>query len=81
MNNYNGWFNFTNGNLIQRIEYDAQQQAIYIGWAAPGASESSAKWRITQNTWTSNLFVSSGFPGGSPAFNFVWANRASYSYS
>jgi len=81
MNNFNGWFNFSQGNLIQRIEYDGNQQAIYIGWAAPGSSESDLKWRIVQNTWTGGLFTSSAFPNGSPAFAHSWTARAGYTYT
>jgi|HubBroStandDraft_6_1064221.scaffolds.fasta_scaffold467208_2 hypothetical protein len=83
-------FNFSQGNLIQRIQYDANNNAIYIGWAQPGTLATDAAWRIVQNTYTSPngtpVFTVSGFPGdanGNPscAFAFVWNNAATYSYS
>ena len=83
-------FVFNQGNLIQRIDYDANNNAIYIGFAQPGTLTTDPYWRIVQNTYTSPngtpVFTSSGFPGdanGSPscAFSFQWSARASYTYS
>ncbi len=77
-----GYFNYSQGNYIQRIDYDANSNAIYLGWAQAGTSTSAATWRIVQNTYDgSNRFTGSGFPNGSPSFTFVWDNRASLSYS
>lgn len=82
-------FDYSQGNLIQRIDYDANNNAIYIGWAQPGTATSVAGWRIVQNTYTSPngtpVFTNSGFPqiSGQPsgAFSFIWDNRASLTYS
>jgi len=79
-------FDIAQGNYIQRIAYDASGNAIYQGWAQPGAATSAAAWRIVQNTYDgSNRYTSNGFPqiSGtlSVAFSFVWDNRASYIYS
>jgi len=69
-------------NLIQRVDYDANSNAIYLGWSQAGVATSEAKWRIIQNTYDgSNRFTGSGFPNGSPSFTFIWDNRASLSYS
>lgn len=77
-----GYFDQGGSNYIQRIDYDASSNAIYIGWAQAGTATSLAKWRIVQNTYDgSNRFTGSGFPGGSPSFSFIWDNRASLSYS
>lgn len=77
-----GYFNFSQGNYIQRIDYDASSNAIYLGWAQPGTATSDQTWRIVQNTYDgSNRFTGSGFPTGSPAFAFSWDNRVSYAYS
>lgn len=78
-----GYFNYSQGNYIQRIDYDSNSNAIYLGWAQPGTATSETKWRIVQNMYDgSNRFTGSGFPGGSPAFGFSWDARAtSYSYS
>lgn len=83
-------FNFSQGNLIQRIQYDVNNNPIYIGYAAPGTLNTDPYWRIIQNTYTSPngtpVFTSSGFPSdasGNPscAFVFIWNNAATYSYS
>ncbi len=77
-----GYFNFSQGNFITRVDYDANSNAIYLGWAQPGTATSEAKWRIVQNTYdASNRLTGSGFPGGSPAFGSIWDNRVSLSYS
>jgi len=69
-------------NFIQRIDYDINSNAIYLGWAQAGSATSDSTWRIIQNTYDgSNRFTGSGFPSGSCAFNFVWDNRTTYSYS
>jgi hypothetical protein len=81
MNNYNSWFNYAQGNFIQRVAYDANSNAEYIGWAAPGTATSDSKWRIIKNTYdVSNRFTGSGFPSGSPAFTYVWDSRAGYTF-
>lgn len=77
-----GYFNFSQGNYIQRIDYDTNSNAIYLGWAQPGTATSESKWRIVQNTYDgSNRFTGSAFPTASPSFSFIWDNRASLSYS
>lgn len=87
----NVWnFAYSQGNFIQRIDYDANNNAIYLGWAQPGTLTTDSNWRIVQNTYTSPngtpVFTSSGFPGdanGNPScgFAFQWSNRANYVYS
>lgn len=81
MNNFNGWFNYTQANFILRIDYDVSNNPIYLGWAAPGSSESATVWRIARNTFTGSNMMARNFPSGSPAFGYSWTNRASYSYS
>lgn len=72
-------------NYIQRIDYDVNNNAIYLGWAQAGTANSDARWRIIQNTYSLSagayVFTASAFPSGSPSFTFVWDNRASYAYS
>lgn len=82
-------FDSAHENLIQRIDYDANDNAIYIGYAQAGTAASAAGWRLIQNTYTTvnatPVFTSSGFPqlSGQPsgAFSFIWDNRATYTYS
>ena len=73
-----GYFNYSQGNYIQRVDYDANGNAIYLGWATPGTLSSEPKWRIVQNTYDgSGRFIQSGFALSSPAFIHIWDNRAS----
>lgn len=79
-------FDFSQGNLIQRVAWDSNGNAIYMGWAQAGTSESASEWRIVQNTYdASNQFTGSGFPnvGNHPsvAFSFKWSDRTTYTYS
>lgn len=80
------YFDQGGANYIQRIDYDANYNAIYLGWAQAGTATSEAKWRIVKNTYVtgsdaSDHFTASGFPGGSPSFTFIWDNRTGYSFS
>ncbi len=59
-------------------EVDAN--TIYIGRAAPGASPSSAVWQITKIVF-SGAFTDELLAGGSEAFNQIWNDRTSLSYS
>jgi hypothetical protein len=80
-------FDYSQLNLIQRTDYDANSNAIYEAWAQPGSATSSSVWRIVKNTYDgSNRFTASGFPqdaNGNPscAFGFIWDNRTTYTYS
>lgn len=77
-----GYFDQGGLNYIQRIDYDANSNAIYLGWAQAGTSNSDARWRIIQNTYDGSMrFSASGFPNGSPSFSFVWDDRASLVYA
>lgn len=82
-----GVFQFSQGNYIVRIDYDASGNAIYQGWAQPGTATSALFWRLVKNTYDgSDRFTASGFPqdvNGNPScgFAFAWDSRTSYSYS
>lgn len=78
----NGYFNYSQGNFIVRQDYDGNNNAIYIGWATPGTATSDTGWRILQQNFNgSGLMTGTAFPGGSPAFAFIWDQRSSYSFS
>lgn len=80
-------FNLTQGNLIIRVDYDTNSNAIYQGWAQPGTLASDSTWRLVKNTYdASSRLTTNGFPGdanGSPscAFSFIWNNRTTYTYT
>lgn len=83
MPNNGPWqFDSSQGNLIVKIDYDVNSNAIYQGWAAPGTATSDTGWRIVKNTYDgSNRFTGSTFPSAAPSFGFIWDNRTTYSYS
>lgn len=58
---------------------DANSPTLYLGEAAPGSAETDPVWRIQRIDTTG--IVSFKWAGGSSAFNQVWANRTSLTYS
>jgi hypothetical protein len=77
-----GYFDYSQGNFVIRQDYDGNNNAIYIGWAQPGTLTSDSRWRIMQQNFNGNgLMTGTAFPNGSPAFAWVWDNRAIYSFS
>lgn len=76
------WIFATGGDNLQQIfEYDATPLLIYQGWAQPGQATSATGWRIRKLTYSGTNLTNIQFALGSPAFAFIWDNRASYSYS
>ncbi len=58
---------------------------VYKGLARPGTSTAAAKWQIAKLTYSGANLVSVTWPldsGNAPSsdFEFVWDNRASYTY-
>lgn len=69
-------------NLQQIFEYDVNGNMIYQGWSQPGQATSAQTWRLRKLTYNgSNQLTNIQWPSGSPAFNFIWASRTSYTYS
>lgn len=57
-------------------------QAEYIGLALPGSNKSAPIWLIKKLTYdSSNRVTDIQFAGGAFAFNQVWDDRASLSFS
>lgn len=74
----------SNENMTSRIEYvDASStDPLYVGYAPPGSSESDPVWQIRKMEYdASNRLIAVKFAEGELAYNKVWNNRASYSYS
>jgi hypothetical protein len=67
-----------------RGEYSASN-LIYKGYARPGTATSAAGWQIAKITYSGSNVTQIDWPesGGIPSseFNFVWDDRASYTYS
>lgn len=69
-------------NFINKFDYDANGNQIYVGWAQVGSASSDPSWRIMQQTFNgSNQMTDVKWANGSTGFGWVWDNRASYSYS
>ncbi len=70
-----------------RSEYDASDNPIYIGYAVPGSSESASVWQISKQTYdASGNMTEMKWPTNSSGavsndYEFVWADRATYTYS
>lgn len=56
----------------------ASPTTIYVGEAAPGASTSSAVWKIFQVDTTTG--VSLGFANKLGEYKFIWDDRTTYTY-
>lgn len=59
---------------------------VYEGWARPGASTSDPVWKIRQDTYTDTTLIGIQWPQdpqghASADYQFIWDNRATYSYS
>ncbi len=68
--------------LTQKIEYDGSNNAIYIGRAQPGTAITATGWQISKLTYdVSNNMTSLDWASGLDNFDFIWNNRATYSYS
>ena len=81
-------------NVIQKTygersfegDYDVNNNLIYAGFSIPGTAKSVAAWQIRKLTYdASNNLLSVTWPQfntfASRDYNFVWDNRASYTYS
>ncbi len=63
------------------VDPDATPEIIYRGRALPGTAENVASWRIERITIQSDEDVEILFADGNDAFDNIWNNRASLSYS
>ena len=74
-------------DLAFRGESDASNNLIYLGSARVGASVSSAVWKIAKLAYDgSNNLTSITWPQDASTFasndyEFIWNDRASYTYS
>lgn len=69
-------------NYSLRNDYNSTDNITYSGRAVPGTATSAAGWSIMKVTYNSNSdVVTALWASGTDAFNAVWDNRASYTYS
>jgi len=68
--------------LLVAVEYDASDNAVYVGESAPGTSQSSIGWRIKTITYdASDNATDVKWANGDHNFKNVFDDRAGYSYS
>ncbi|MCK4860185.1 MAG: hypothetical protein KAS87_06485 [Candidatus Omnitrophica bacterium] len=74
--------NVDDRRLTQKIEYDSDENPVYVGEALPGAgiATTDSKWRIKKLTYDSNNNPTV-VVYASDKFNKKWSERTSYTYS
>jgi hypothetical protein len=74
-------------DLAFRGDYQGGQNLIYTGFARPGAATSAAVWQISKHAYDgNNNLISTTWPQNtlgkaSSEYEFIYDNRASYTYS
>ena len=72
----------TQCNYSIQVSYDANQNIEYFGKANIGTLTSDALWQIKKLSYDSNQNITTvEWADGDIAFNNVWDDRASLSYS
>lgn len=72
----------SNNNYINALDYDANNNLVYLGRADIGSATSSAVWQIRKVSYDANFnLINIKFAGGNEVFNNIWDNRAAYAYS
>jgi len=66
---------------ISEMAYDGANNLIYFGQADPGTATSAAAWQVRSFTYVGANLTAVLYSNGSRAFNAIWDNRASLSYS
>ena len=75
----NGLFRKQSSNVAMRLDNTTTANTIYIGKAPIGSVTSGAVWQIFKLDTSSGLIKT--WADGDSAFDNVWNNRASLSYS
>lgn len=69
-------------NYVTSLDYDSDNNLIYIGKATMGSSKADAVWSIRKLTYdASNNLIDMQYANGDGAFNNIWDSRTSISYS
>lgn len=70
------------GAYTTALDFDANNNPIYIGLALTGSAKVDGVWLIRKLTFDVNNNVTDiQFANGSKLFNQIWNNRAALSYS
>jgi len=67
--------------LITRTQVNSTKQPLYVGYALSGTGEDEEGWFITKMTYSGGVIVATNFSEGEVAFDKVWDDRATYTYS
>lgn len=68
-------------NYTIALDYDGSNNMIYVGKATLGSSKSAAVWSIRKFTYDGNNNLTDIQWANDGAFNNIWNNRVSISYS
>lgn len=68
-------------NLPLRLDYDINDNPIYIGKGKRNSASSDASWQIKKLTWSGGNLVSITLADGNAEFDNIWDDRASLSYT
>jgi len=71
----------TEGNFTTYMDYDENNNPIYIGKAQIGTTTDSALWQIKKLNWTGSNLTSIQWAEGTDDFTNVWDDRSGLSYS
>lgn len=80
-------FIVSDGEVSIRAQNDASGNAIYLGRAKVGASETDAVWQVSlqaydaNNALTSRTWPENELGNASTEYEFAWSNRAAEVYS
>jgi hypothetical protein len=69
------------GDFITTIAYDSDNKIEFIGTAEPGSSKGDAVWKISKMTYDGDNLIDIQFADGDLAYDNIWDNRESLSYS
>jgi len=61
---------------IQRIDYQGGNNPVYLGFAEPGTSTSSAGWQLRKLSYSGGLVTAILFGSGNTNFDKIWDNRS-----
>lgn len=71
-----------NPTFTASLDFDVSNNPIYVGLSTIGSAKSASAWQIRKLTFDgSNNLTDVQYANGTPAFNQIWNNRVSLSYS
>ena len=75
--NSDGSINILDTQLTQKISYNSDNMAEFIGEAAPGTAETSAGWRIKKLIYVNNQATEILWANGNSNFVNKWSEKDS----